>query len=132
METLANEASKYSFKGDGVIDANVEKKLIDDLKEALAENSTNYGMKIMKIEIRGAWDVAQEVPLRMYSVEPEADRPDVDLSVLPNDYWTEVLEPPPFLRYTYGSEKMIDTPAVTSLEWAVPSPPDYHHYNMVM
>lgn len=131
LEAIANEARNHKFSGDGKVDPEVEKVILQKIHEKHAAHTPHYGMEVLSVELRGVWKQSDEVPLRIYSLEPEAPRPDIQQSILPNDYWGEVMEPMPFKRYTYGSEKMIDTPAVTSLEWAIPSPPDYHHYNMV-
>jgi hypothetical protein len=42
-----------------------------------------------------------------------------------------VLTPPFFEKKTFGSRKEALTPAAVSLEWSIPSPPDYHHFNMI-
>jgi hypothetical protein len=63
------------------------------------------------------------------------DPPLVDESVpghnLSADYWSEVLSPPFFEKVKFGSQKELKTPAAVSLEWSIPSPPDFHHFNMV-
>ena len=50
---------------------------------------------------------------------------------LSNDYWADELTPPYFEKKKYGSEYEPVTPAAVSLEWSIPSPPDYHHFNMI-
>ena len=60
---------------------------------------------------------------------PEKDAPGHNLSA---DYWAEVLPPPFFEKFKFGSRKELKAAAAVSLEWSIPSPPDYHHYNMVI
>lgn len=45
--------------------------------------------------------------------------------------WADVLTPPYFQKFKHGSEKTPVTPMTPSMEWNVPSPPDFHHFNMV-
>ena len=45
--------------------------------------------------------------------------------------WADVLTPPYFMKFKHGSEKSPVTPMTPSMEWNVPSPPDFHHFNMV-
>jgi hypothetical protein len=47
------------------------------------------------------------------------------------DYWADVLTPPMFEKFRYGSNRQLKTAAAVSLEWSIPSPPDFHHFNMV-
>ena len=44
-------------------------------------------------------------------------------STLPNNYWFK----PSFFSSTYST--MIETNTGTTLEWVLPSPPNYHHIN---
>jgi hypothetical protein len=50
---------------------------------------------------------------------------------LANDYWEPYMTPPFFTKFMYGSQKVPVTPVTTSLEWNIPSPPDFHHFNEV-
>ena len=68
----------------------------------------------------------------MRALNPPLVEPDTPGHNLSNDYWADhVLTPPFFEKRKFGSEKEARTPAAVSLEWSVPSPPDYHHFNMV-
>ncbi|KAJ3255716.1 hypothetical protein HK103_006083 [Boothiomyces macroporosus] len=101
--------------------ANVEAKagLSASARESLAE----------KVLTRGAYDVAESVPARIRAYEaphPDFEAPGHHLS---NDYWSEYLLPPFFTKVTYGSNKQPVTIATPSLEWNIPSPPDFHHFN---
>ncbi|KAJ3330494.1 hypothetical protein HDU91_003565, partial [Kappamyces sp. JEL0680] len=45
-------------------------------------------------------------------------------------HWADVLTPPFFQKVTHGSKRVPVTPMTPSMEWNVPSPPDFHHFNM--
>ena len=77
----------------------------------------------------GAFPSTSQVPDKLRALDPpvvEADFPGHGLGA---DYWSEVLSPPFFQKCKYGAAKEQIAPAAVSLEWSIPSPPDYHHFN---
>jgi hypothetical protein len=92
---------------------------------------TEWGLKFENVEVRGLFDVSQNVPAKIRAYDPpvpDFEGPGHDLAA---DYWADQLTPPFFQQVMYGSKKTPVTPTTASLEWNVPSPPDFHHFVMV-
>jgi hypothetical protein len=90
-----------------------------------------WGLQFKHISIRGLFSNHENVPSKIRAYEkphPDFDTPGHDLAA---DYWVEQLQPSYFFKYTFGSKKQIVTPVADTLEWNIPSPPDFHHFSMV-
>jgi hypothetical protein len=80
----------------------------------------------------GIFPESQDVPAKIAAMDPPMRDPLAPGHNLSNDYWADhCLSPPFFEKKKYGTIKEARTPAAVSLEWSIPSPPDYHHFNMV-
>jgi hypothetical protein len=100
------------------------------LKE-LTSSADELGLKMIDVEFRGAFKSDERVPDKLRAIcAPDKD-PSVPGHGLSNDYWADELTPPFFEKKKYGSEYEPITPATVSLEWSIPSPPDFHHFNMI-
>jgi hypothetical protein len=71
------------------------------------------------------------VPDKIRALEQPMRAPDAAGHGLSADYWQDSLTPPFFESQKFGSRYEAVTPAAVSLEWSIPSPPDYHHFNEV-
>jgi len=61
---------------------------------------------------------------------PERPANAVGHGLSPN-YWEDALTPPFFDKRKFGSLRTRKTPIAVTLEWSIPSPPDFHHFNEV-
>jgi hypothetical protein len=105
-------------------------KIASKILEKLNAN-TEWGLKFESVEVRGLFDASENVPAKIRAFDPplpDFEGPGHDLAA---DYWVEHLTPAYFKKFNYGSKKTPDTPTAVSLEWNVPSPPDFHHFVMV-
>lgn len=78
----------------------------------------------------GAFPLGENVPVKIRAFEtpyPDLEGPGHDLAP---DYWNEMMTPPYFQKMKFGSDYVPVTPIAPSMEWNVPSPPDFHHFNM--
>lgn len=83
-----------------------------------------------KLTLGGTFATSSNVADKIRAFDPpypDFDAPGHDLHA---DYWNDFLTPPFFAKFKYGSEKVPVTPVTPSLEWNIPSPPDFHHFNM--
>lgn len=115
----------------GVLAAQDKEKLASTILAKLNKN-TEWGLTFESVEVRGAFSVDAQVPAKIRAYDPphpNFEGPGHDLEA---DYWVEHLTPPYFQKYTYGSQKTPATPNTVSMEWNIPSPPDFHHFNMVI
>ncbi|KAI8810403.1 hypothetical protein BJ742DRAFT_867930 [Cladochytrium replicatum] len=106
-------------------------KLAEKIKSALAAKSDEYGLEVVDVEIRGLFPTSLTVPDKLRAMDPPQRAPDAPGHGLSADYWADVLTPPYFEKKKFGTRKDVRTPATVSLEWCIPSPPDYHHFNML-
>ncbi len=67
----------------------------------------------------------------MAALEPPRPDPEGRGYYLDADYWANVLSPPFFKKFTFGPRREWETPVARNLVWAIPSPPDFHHYNQI-
>jgi len=107
-----------------------KEKLGEEILEGFKKDAGALGLSAEKVEIRGVFPQSQQVPQKLRAYEYPAvdlDGPGHDLEA---DYWTEVLSPPYFQKMKYGSSYVPVTPITPSMEWNIPSPPDFHHFNM--
>ncbi len=107
---------------------NVAQLVLEHLKSV----QSKLGLQFTNVEYRGIFAQADNIPDKIRAMDkpnPDFDAPGHDLA---NDYWGERLTPAFFEKMTFGSQKVRKTPAAVSLEWSVPSPPDFHHFNMVL
>lgn len=106
-------------------------KMSSAILAALKKEEAALGLEFSLVEFRGSFDASHGVPDKIRALElphPDFEGPGHDLA---NDYWEVLMTPPFFTKMTYGSKKTPLTPAAVSLEWSVPSPPDFHHFNEV-
>ncbi|KAJ3040410.1 hypothetical protein HDV00_010964 [Rhizophlyctis rosea] len=127
-KTFRRELSKLSLQGDK-LSASESSALTDKLVSVLKSKSDEFGLEPINVEIRGAWPTSENVPARLRAMDPPPLPEDHSGHNLSNDYWADVLTPPYFEKKTFGSNKTVRTPATVSLEWVIPSPPDYHHFH---
>lgn len=114
----------------GQLSESTKSDLAAQLLQKVKSHESELGLVFEQIEIRGAFDVAQNVPVKIRAYEtpyPDLEGPGHDLAA---DYWADVLTPPYFQKATFGSGKVPVTPMTPSMEWNIPSPPDFHHFNM--
>ncbi|KAJ3310284.1 hypothetical protein HDV04_005129 [Boothiomyces sp. JEL0838] len=126
-EALENEIANVEAKAG--LSASARESLAEKVLTRLRKHESEFGLEFTAVELRGAYDVAESVPARIRAYEaphPDFEAPGHHLS---NDYWSEYLLPPFFNKVTYGSNKQPVTIATPSLEWNIPSPPDFHHFN---
>ncbi|KAJ3203602.1 hypothetical protein HK099_001457, partial [Clydaea vesicula] len=125
---LEEELNNFSGKE---LDSSTKSKLNSKLVDALRAKEGEFGLKVLDIDVRGAYDSSINLADKLRALDP----PPVDENAaghnLSNDYWADRLTPPFFEKNRFGSNKEIKTPAAVSLEWCIPSPPDYHHFNMI-
>ncbi|KAJ3054587.1 Stomatin-like protein 2, mitochondrial [Rhizophlyctis rosea] len=111
------------------LSASDKQALSEKILAALKKKADEYGLEPISVEIRGAFPVSEKVPARLRAMDPPPPAEDAFGHGLSADYWADVLTPPFFEKKTFGSAKYVRTPATVSLEWVVPSPPDFHHFN---
>jgi hypothetical protein len=107
------------------------KNMIEKMKAKFAGSQNSMGVEFVDAEIRGIFPEDLNVADKLRALDAPAPLPDAPGHNLKNDYWADVLTPSMFEKCQYGSAKESITPAAVSLEWCIPSPPDYHHFNMV-
>ncbi|KAJ3101898.1 hypothetical protein HDU96_009845 [Phlyctochytrium bullatum] len=128
---LEHEIPSVTVSGSSVLSEAAAKTLSDKITSALKAKSQEFGLEVVAVEIRGAFDTALNLPDKLRALDPPLLLPEAAGHGLANDYWADVISPPFFQKRKFGSEKEVVTPATVSLEWAIPSPPDYHHFNEV-
>lgn len=101
------------------------------LKSAFSANSGDFGLELLDVDVRGVYPTEFNLRDKLRAMDPPLPAEDMAGHGLSADYWADVLTPPMFEKYRYGSNKEVKTPATVSLEWVIPSPPDFHHFNMV-
>ena len=79
----------------------------------------------------GVFEADSKVRDKLRALDPPAPDYSTPGHDLAPDYWAEHLTPPYFEKKVYGSAKQPHTPAAVSLEWSIPSPPDFHHFHQV-
>ncbi|RKO86668.1 hypothetical protein BDK51DRAFT_16257, partial [Blyttiomyces helicus] len=130
QETLKREIAQLSVGASGLSAAD-KAKLHEKVASALRIHEADFGTQTLSVEIRGVFPVSAGVPDKLRAMDPPPPAVDAVGHGLANDYWSEVLTPPFFEKLKFGSEKEVRTPAAVSLEWTIPSPPDFHHFNEV-
>ncbi|KAJ3081386.1 hypothetical protein HK102_002388 [Quaeritorhiza haematococci] len=128
---LEAEIPQISANTAGEVNAADQQKLVEKVMDALKARADEFGIEPVGVEIRGAYPTSENVPDKLRALDPPLPAEDVAGHNLSADYWSEVLSPPFFEKYKFGSRKEAKTPAAVSLEWAVPSPPDFHHFNQL-
>jgi len=99
------------------------------VKAGVAARAAEVGLTVENVEFRDAWPVSSDMPARLVSLE-KPPRPTWDHTHhLSNDYWSEVMPPLFFTKYRYGNLREPETSTAGSLEWCLPSPPEFHHYH---
>jgi len=135
-ETIISEIARDAFTKEieklDVIDGLTPEQKISIsgvVLNALKEKEKQLGLEFSSFTVRDTYSATMNIidKLRAY------DAPQIDFSTpghdLPADYWAEVLTPPFFEKKRFGSTKIPKTPAAVTLEWCIPSPPDFHHFN---
>ncbi|KAJ3244617.1 hypothetical protein HDU78_010723 [Chytriomyces hyalinus] len=127
--TLEQNVATLSVGSSGSLLDSAASALAQKVESALKAKSADYGIEVEGVEIRGAFPASLNIPDRLRALDPPLLLDDQAGHGLAADYWTSVLTPAFFQKYKYGSRKEVVTPAAVSLEWSIPSPPDYHHFN---
>lgn len=122
---------KISSASGADLDSATTHKIASLLKAALVAKSDELSLEVLDVEVRGIYPVEFGLRDKIRAMDPAVPDDDAAGHNLSADYWADVLTPPFFEKNRYGSNKEIRTPATVSLEWCIPSPPDYHHFNMV-
>ncbi|KAJ3416679.1 hypothetical protein HDV05_000509 [Chytridiales sp. JEL 0842] len=130
-KVLESTIPTVSVGPNGSLPANVTADLSAKITSALKAKEAEYGLEVLSVEIRGAFPVSQNIPDKLRALDPPVFLPTAAGHNLSADYWADVLSPPFFFKRKFGNEKEVVTPATVSLEWSIPSPPDYHHFNEV-
>ncbi|KAJ3060703.1 hypothetical protein HDU98_003368, partial [Podochytrium sp. JEL0797] len=99
------------------------------VEAALKAKESDYGITVEGVEIRGAFPSHLNIPDKLRALDPPLLLEHQAGHGLKADYWSDVLTPSFFQKYKYGNRKEVVTPSSVSLEWSIPSPPDYHHFN---
>ncbi|KAJ3315520.1 hypothetical protein HDU76_002178 [Blyttiomyces sp. JEL0837] len=105
--------------------------LSEKITSTLKSKADEYGLDVLSVEIRGVFPTSLNIPDKLRALDPPLLLPTAAGHGLANDYWADVISPPFFQKYKFGSDKEVVTPATVTLEWSIPSPPDYHHFNEV-
>ncbi|KAL3898255.1 MAG: hypothetical protein SGCHY_002862 [Lobulomycetales sp.] len=119
------------YSSDGFQDSAAASKLSSELATAMKEKEAEFGLEVLDIDVRGVYPKEFELKLRIRAMDPPLRPKNSPGHGLSADYWADVLSPPFFEKKRYGSNKLLKTPATVSLEWCIPSPPDFHHFNML-
>ncbi|KAH6566205.1 hypothetical protein BASA50_003988 [Batrachochytrium salamandrivorans] len=98
---------------------------------AVQQKQDQLGVSVSEVEIRGAFASNVNAREKIRALNPPAPDYTTPGHDLAPDYWAEYLTPPFFEKKVYGSLKEAKTPAAVSLEWSIPSPPDFHHFHQV-
>ncbi|KAJ3019863.1 hypothetical protein HKX48_001692 [Thoreauomyces humboldtii] len=128
---LNREIANIKVGGAGELSASDKTSIAEKISAALKGKSDEFGLEAVSVEIRGAFPTDSNIPDKLRALDPPLRGEDAAGHGLAADYWADVLSPPYFEKRTFGSNKEIRTPATVSLEWAIPSPPDYHHFNEI-
>ncbi|KAI8818100.1 uncharacterized protein EV422DRAFT_538734 [Fimicolochytrium jonesii] len=126
---LEREIANAQVGSDGELSASDKSNIINKITATLNAQSDDFGLEVVRAEVRGAFPTDANIPDKLRALDPPIRDADEVGHGLSADYWSEVLTPPFFEKRTFGSNKEIRTPATVSLEWCIPSPPDYHHFN---
>ncbi|TPX36873.1 hypothetical protein SeMB42_g00747 [Synchytrium endobioticum] len=127
---LQTELANISLSN-GEISSSDKASIAAKITAALQAKASEFGLEVQSVEIRGAFPATSNVPDKLRALDPPLPAEDASGHQLSADYWADALSPPFFEKRKFGSEKEVRTPAAVSLEWCIPSPPDFHHFNMV-
>ncbi|KAI8930288.1 hypothetical protein BC831DRAFT_440002 [Entophlyctis helioformis] len=126
---LASEIASATI--DGELSAADKTRIASNVLAIVKQKEAELGLAVTEVEVRGAFSLDSNVPDKLRALEaphPDFDAPGHDLAA---DYWADLLTPPYFEKRVFGSLKEPKTPAAVSLEWSIPSPPDFHHFHQV-
>ncbi|KAJ1340729.1 hypothetical protein BSLG_004823 [Batrachochytrium salamandrivorans] len=99
---------------------------------AVQQKQDQLGVSVSEVEtVSGAFASNVNAREKIRALNPPAPDYTTPGHDLAPDYWAEYLTPPFFEKKVYGSLKEAKTPAAVSLEWSIPSPPDFHHFHQV-
>ncbi|KAI9342900.1 hypothetical protein BDR26DRAFT_858956 [Obelidium mucronatum] len=127
--TLEQNIATISVGNSGTLLDSTASALASKIEAALKAKESEYGISVEGVEIRGAFPSHLNIPDKLRALDPPLLLEHQAGHGLSADYWTDVLTPAFFQKYKYGNRKEVVTPATVSLEWNIPSPPDYHHFN---
>ncbi|KAJ3027506.1 UNVERIFIED_CONTAM: hypothetical protein HDU68_003694 [Siphonaria sp. JEL0065] len=127
--TLEQNVSSIQVGNSGSLLDSAASSLAAKVESALKAKEGEYGISVEGVEIRGAFPTHLNIPDKLRALDPPLLLEHQAGHGLSADYWTDVLTPAFFQKYKYGNRKEVVTPAAVSLEWSIPSPPDYHHFN---
>lgn len=128
---LAREIGNVTASETGTLSEADQKTLNEKLTSSLKAKESELGLSIESVEVRGAFPVELQVPVKVRALEAPAPAPETVGHSLSNDYWADALTPPFFEKNKFGGRKEDKTPATVSLVWSIPSPPDFHHFNHI-
>ncbi|KAJ3386225.1 hypothetical protein HDU84_001742 [Entophlyctis sp. JEL0112] len=143
-KTLEQNVSSLSV-GSGSISDSDARSLASKIESALKAKESQFGISVEGVEIRecyfemmqstmfgslgGLFPASQNIAEKLRALDPPLLLEHHAGHGLKADYWNDVLTPAFFFKYKYGNRKEVVTPAAVTLEWSIPSPPDYHHFN---
>ncbi|KAI8612791.1 hypothetical protein BC830DRAFT_1135167 [Chytriomyces sp. MP71] len=127
--TLEQNVATLSVGSSGSLLDSAASALAEKVEAALKAKASDFGIEVEGVEIRGAFPSTLNIPDRLRALDPPLLLEGQAGHGLKADYWADYLSPAFFHKYKYGSRKEVVTPAAVSLEWCIPSPPDYHHFN---
>jgi hypothetical protein len=128
---LSQEMANISVSSTGEISEADKTLIADKMKAALKTKANIFGLSVIDVDFRGAFSPSYNLQDRLRAFDPPPPDPNAPGHNLSADYWADVLPPPFFEKFKFGSRKELKAAAAVSLEWSVPSPPDYHHFNML-
>ncbi|KAJ3203272.1 hypothetical protein HDU83_008743 [Entophlyctis luteolus] len=126
--TLENNVASLSVGSGSIADSDAN-SLASQIESALKAKESEFGISVEGVEIRGVFPATQNIPDKLRALDPPFVLENAAGHGLKADYWNDVLTPAFFFKYKYGNRKEVVTPAAVTLEWSIPSPPDYHHFN---
>ncbi|KAJ3119260.1 hypothetical protein HK100_000390 [Physocladia obscura] len=126
---LEQNVSNISVGSSGTLLDSTASDLALKVETALKAKESDYGITVEGVEIRGAFPTHLNIPDKLRALDPPLLLEHQAGHNLAADYWSTVLSPAFFFKTKYGNRKEVVTPAAVSLEWSIPSPPDFHHFN---
>lgn len=103
----------------------------DAALKAIKREESDMGLQVVDLEFRGVFPENSLVPDKLRAMDPPPLNPEAPGHNLRADYWQDVMTPPFFNKFKFGSMKEAEPANAGTLEWSIPSPPDYHHFNQL-
>lgn len=130
-KTLESLVANISVGSSCEISASDKSQISEKIVSALNAKAAEFGMEISGVEVRGVYPVSASIPDKLRALDPPMHLATAAGDNLSADYWADLLSPPFFEMKKFGSAKETKTAVATSLEWSIPSPPDFHHFNQI-